>query len=73
MSSSMPAIGVCYGPRCSDFASRAMAEELRQQGYEVEDLDCQSLCPHAPAVRVGDRFIHRATAEKIAEKINEIV
>jgi len=73
MSASKPAIGVCYGPRCSDFGSRDMAEELRKQGYEVEDLDCQSLCPHAPAIRVGDRFIHRATAEKLAEKISEAV
>ncbi|WP_157821234.1 hypothetical protein [Mariprofundus ferrinatatus] len=45
-----------------------MAEELRQQGFEVEDLDCQSLCPHAPAIRVGDRFIHRATLEQVAER-----
>ncbi|GAV21269.1 hypothetical protein MMIC_P2251 [Mariprofundus micogutta] len=64
-------VGVCYGPRCSDFGSREMAKELRQNGYEVEDLDCQSLCPHAPAIRVGDRFIHRATLERINEKLQE--
>ena len=59
------AIGVCYGPRCSDFGSREMAEELKQLGLEVEALDCQSLCPHAPAIRMTDRFIHRATVERV--------
>jgi len=38
-------------------------------GHEVEDLDCQSLCPHAPAIRVGDRFVHKATMEKVIEKL----
>jgi len=46
-----------------------MAEELRKMGHEVEDLDCQSLCPHAPAIRVGDRFVHKATMEKVIEKL----
>jgi len=64
-------IGVCYGPRCSDFGSRDMAEVLRKQGHAVEDLDCQSLCPHAPAIRVGDRFVHRATLEQVNEKLEE--
>jgi len=46
-----------------------MADQLRKLGYEVEDLDCCSLCPHAPAIRVHDRFVHRATLEKVIEKL----
>ena len=69
MSDAKSAIGVCYGPRCSDFGSREMADQLRKLGHEVEDLDCQSLCPHAPAIRVHDRFVHRATVEKVIEKL----
>lgn len=42
-----------------------MAEQLRQQGYAVEEMDCVSLCPHAPAIRVHDRFIHRATLKRV--------
>jgi len=67
MTAPKAAIGVCYGPRCSDFGSREMAEELKKQGLEVEALDCQSLCPHAPAIRVTDRFIHRATVERVTD------
>ena len=71
MSAGTSKVGVCYGPRCSDFGSRDMAEILRQKGHEVEDLDCQSLCPHAPAIRVGDRFVHRATLEQVDEKLKQ--
>ncbi|ATX80428.1 hypothetical protein Ga0123461_2022 [Mariprofundus aestuarium] len=69
MCSNKKVIGVCYGPRCSDFGGRDMAEALREMGHEVENLDCQSLCPHAPAIRVNGRFVHRATIERVKEKL----
>lgn len=71
MSCDRKLIGACYGPRCSDFGSREMADRLREMGHEVEDLDCQSLCPHAPAIRVHDRFVHKATLEKVVEKASQ--
>jgi len=59
------AVGVCHGPRCGDYGGRALAAELSQRNIEIEALDCQSLCPYAPIVRLQDRFIHRATMERV--------
>jgi len=45
-------VGVCHGPRCGDYGGRELAENLNLKGVAFEVLDCQSLCPHAPVVRI---------------------
>jgi len=58
-------IAVCHGPRCSDYGGRALAEQLMKQDMAFEILDCQSLCPHFPIVRIDGAVLHRASLEKV--------
>jgi len=58
-------VGICLGPRCRDYGGLALSEQLKCQDVAVETLDCQSLCPYSPIVRLHDRVIHRATDERV--------
>jgi len=60
-------IGVCHGPRCGDYGGRALAEQFMQAGISFEKLDCQSLCPHAPVVRVDGVVKLKANIAKVLE------
>ncbi|MDQ6996558.1 MAG: hypothetical protein Q9M82_03750, partial [Mariprofundus sp.] len=57
------AVGVCHGPRCGDYGGRALAVELRHRKIEVEALDCQSLCPYSPIVRLHEHFLTQASGK----------
>jgi len=61
----MQAVAVCHGPRCGDYGGKALAKKLRAEGYSVEALPCQSLCPHGPIARTADQVLHRATVEAL--------
>lgn len=60
-------IGICHGPRCGDYGGRALRQQLQSEGYKVEVLACQSLCPHGPIARRGEAVVHRATLETLLE------
>jgi len=60
-------VAVCHGPRCGDYGGRALAEQLTDSGIQVERLDCQSLCPHAPIVRIDGIVKLRAKLDKVLE------
>ena len=66
-----PVIAICHGPRCGDYGGRELAAEWHDQGVRVEVLPCQSLCPHAPIVRVDGQLVHRATARLLAEVLSD--
>ncbi|PIW45907.1 MAG: hypothetical protein COW18_11030 [Zetaproteobacteria bacterium CG12_big_fil_rev_8_21_14_0_65_54_13] len=65
------AIGVCHGPRCSDYGGRTLAETLEARGVSCEQLACQSLCTYAPTARVDGVAVLHATAEGIALRLQE--
>jgi NADH:ubiquinone oxidoreductase subunit E len=60
-------IGVCQGPRCGDYGGRTLLEALQERGVDAISIACQSLCPSSPVVRLADRCLHRATAERVLE------
>jgi len=60
-------IGVCHGPRCSDYGGKALAEQLEAANIPFEILDCQSLCPHSPVVRVDGVVKLKANVAKVFE------
>lgn len=60
-------IGVCHGPRCSDYGGRALAERFKQTEIPFERLECQSLCPHSPVVRVNGVVKLKANWDKVFE------
>lgn len=66
MSKPEAVIGVCLGPRCSDYGGRALAAQLNTAGMETAALDCQSLCAYSPVACKAGRIIHRASIEKTA-------
>lgn len=45
--------------------------ELKEMGIDAKPMHCQSLCPHAPLVRVDGCFIHNATLEKVSEALGD--
>jgi len=69
MSVEAGAIGVCHGPRCSDYGGGALAEMLKARGITCELLPCQSLCTYAPVVRVHGIATLHGTADKIDEQL----
>jgi len=61
-----PLVGVCHGSRCADYGGKELAAALRLQGVGFEILACQSLCPHAPVVRIDGLAKLKANLEKIS-------
>lgn len=60
-------VGVCHGPRCAAYGGKALLAELKAEGIAAEAVDCQSLCPSSPVVRLAGRCLHRATLEDVLE------
>ena len=69
MSAEQPNIALCHGPRCGDYGGRALAEILAARGLAYEILDCQSLCPDAPIVRLDGAVVHRANMSKLLARL----
>ncbi|MBL4775932.1 MAG: (2Fe-2S) ferredoxin domain-containing protein [Mariprofundus sp.] len=69
MSAEQPKIAVCHGPRCGDYGGRALAGTLAARGFQCEVLDCQSLCPYAPIVRIDGAVVHRANMTKLLDRL----
>ena len=63
--------GICHGPRCRDYGGAALLAGLRIRGIAVEAIDCQSLCPHAPVVRLPDRCLPRAGLDDLLELLHD--
>ena len=63
-STAQPSIEVCFGPQCSDFGSRELAEELKGLGLKIIIGDCRSQCPHAPLALVNTRLFSKPTPKK---------
>lgn len=61
--------GICHGPRCRDYGGAALLEKLQAQGIEAEAIDCQSLCPHSPVVRLPQRCLPRASLDDVVEAL----
>ncbi|MDX8408299.1 MAG: hypothetical protein R8L58_07930 [Mariprofundaceae bacterium] len=67
---SQPAfIGICQGQRCGDYGGAELLAALAGQGIPVARLECQSLCPHAPVVRLPDRCLLHATLPEVVAAI----
>ncbi|WP_040881390.1 hypothetical protein [Mariprofundus ferrooxydans] len=64
-------IGVCHGPRCSDYGGRRLAAGLKDRGITCELLPCQSLCTYAPVVRVHGIATLHATLERIDNQLQK--
>ncbi|MDX8405474.1 MAG: (2Fe-2S) ferredoxin domain-containing protein [Mariprofundus sp.] len=64
------AIGICHGPICADYGGRKMAAALQQQGIEVIELPCQSLCLHAPVARVDGIAKLKATTAQLQNDLH---
>lgn len=62
-------IGVCLGPRCGDYGGRVLLAALQARGVAAEAIDCQSLCPSSPVVRLKERCLHRATVEMVLAEV----
>ncbi|MDQ6969555.1 MAG: (2Fe-2S) ferredoxin domain-containing protein [Mariprofundus sp.] len=62
-------VGVCHGPRCADYGGRALADELMASGISYEILECQSLCPHSPVVRIDGIVKLKAKLDKVLESL----
>jgi len=62
-------LGICHGPRCGDYGGRAMAEQLVERSIAFDQLQCQSLCPHAPIARVDDKVLHHTNTEQVLDAL----
>jgi len=62
-------VGVCHGPRCADYGGRVLVEALLSDGVACEQMDCQSLCPDAPIVRIDGAVVHRANIFKVLGRL----
>ncbi|HKJ83336.1 MAG TPA: hypothetical protein VJ961_04860 [Mariprofundaceae bacterium] len=63
--------GICHGPRCRDYGGRDLLAVLNERGIAAKVIDCQSLCPHSPVVRLPHCHLHRTTAEEVIRTIRE--
>ncbi len=63
--SQLACIGICQGPRCGGYGGAELLSALAGRGVPVVPLDCQSLCPHAPVVRLPDRCLLQATLSEV--------
>lgn len=65
-------VGVCHGPRCSDYGGSRLAAGLKGRGITCEALPCQSLCTYAPLARVYGIATLHATAHKVDEQLRAL-
>jgi len=59
--------GICHGPRCRDYGGAELLARLQAEGIEAEAIDCQSLCPHSPVVRLPERCLPRASLDEVVQ------
>jgi len=63
--------GVCHGPRCRDYGGADLLARLQAAGIDAVAIDCQSLCPHSPVVRLPGRCLPRAKLDTVVTALGD--